>query len=207
MSSDMDVLELISSLVSSLAWPLLALTVVLILRKPLGELLGRLVRAKGYGIEAEFERAETSVALARAEAAASAPTAVVVEAGVATGTGQAHDATVKVRESLASTMSAAARAHPASAILAAYAEVENALRDRMEQAKVAGVDRLVGTELVDVALRKGVVSQQTADAFRGVLVLRNLAAHGEDTDAAKALEYLALADSVIYAIERWRPKG
>lgn len=202
----MDALQFVASLVSSLAWPALVLAVVLILRKGIAELLGRVLEAEGFGVKAKFDpkRAEPSVALAKAEAEASAPAATVVRARAAEARGQAWDATVRVRESLASTLAAFARKDPGAAVLLAYAEIEKALKHRMTEAKVGGVEKLSGEKLVEVALRKAIVSLQTAEAIRGVLVLRNLAAHGGDVDAAKALEYLSLADAVIFAIETWR---
>ena len=202
----MDALQFVASLVSSLAWPTLVLAVVLILRKAIADLVGRVVEAEAFGVKAKFDpkRAAPSVALAKAEAEASSAASTSARAGVAEARGQAWDATVRVRESLASNLAALARKDPSAAVLLAYAEIEKALRQRMTDAKVAGVEKLSNDKLVEVALRKGVISFQTADAIRGVLVLRNLAAHGGDVDAAKALDYLALADAVIFAIETWR---
>jgi hypothetical protein len=42
-----------------------------------------------------------------------------------------------------------------------------------------------------------------AKAIEGATVLRNLAAHGpaDELDGAKALDYLVLADGILYAIE------
>jgi len=200
----MDAFQFFASLASSLAWPVFGLAVVLILRKPIGDLLGRVLEAEGWGMKAKFDpkKLEQSVGLAKAEAQASV---TVAPAGVAQGTGAAHDASVRVRESLASSMAEAAEAFPAAAVLSAYAELQNALIDRMVEAKVAGTNDLSGDELIEVALRKRVVSPQTAVAFRGLLVLRNLVGHGGDVDVAKAREYLSLADAVVYAIETWRP--
>lgn len=77
----------------------------------------------------------------------------------------------------------------------------------MKEVGVEYAKKLAGDELVEAALRKDAISQQTAEAIRGVLVLRNLAAHGGEVDAAKAVDYLALADAVIFSIDTWRPSS
>lgn len=192
----MDGLAFVASLVASLAWPVVALFLIVSFRRQIGELIGRLVEAEGFGFKGKFDRAAAAVAKAAAETFA--------QVGHASATGQAFNPTVRIRESLVSTLADVARENPSAAVLAAYAEVEKALKARMEEAKVAGVEGLSGDKLADVALRKSVVSQQTADAIRGVQVLRNLAAHGKDVDAEKALDFLSLCDAVIYSIETWR---
>jgi hypothetical protein len=67
-------------------------------------------------------------------------------------------------------------------------------------------DRGGGLALVDAALSRGVINHETAQAVRGILVLRNVAANGRVVDAAKALGYLTLADAAVFAIETWHPK-
>lgn len=190
------VIQSIVDLVTGVAWPTLVLFLVLFFRSQIKELLDRVVEAEGFGLKGKFERTAATVAKAAAETFA--------QAGHPTGTGQARDATVKVRESLVSTLADLARENPSAAVLAAYAEVEKALRTRMAEAEVAGIDNLGGARLVDVALRKGVISRQTAEAIRGVQVLRNMAAHGRNVNSEKALDYLSLADAVLYSIETWR---
>jgi len=187
-----DALQFVASLVSSLAWPLALVAIVLILRRPLTGLLGRIVKARGYGIEAEFAEAQASVALATAAVA-----------GIASGSARAFDATVRVRESLVSTLADTAKEAPAAAVTIAYAEIEKAIRARIGEAAEGA--KLSSSVLVAMALGRGVISSETAEAVRGLTVLRNLAAHGDEVDPAKALDYLMLADAVIYAIETWQP--
>jgi len=96
---------------------------------------------------------------------------------------------------------ALANSDPQAAVLEAYAMVERSLKQRMIVADVAGVERLHGQELVDVALRKRVITREAAEAIGRLLILRNLAAHDRDIGLEKALDYLALADAVLYTIE------
>lgn len=62
--------------------------------------------------------------------------------------------------------------------------------------------------LVRQALDLGIISSQTAEAIDGLIVLRNLAVHSRELDKiapSKALEFVALAQAVVYAIEHGNP--
>ena len=54
------------------------------------------------------------------------------------------------------------------------------------------------------ALEAGLVQPEVVKAVEGAAVLRNLAAHGResDLDEARALDYLALTDAVSFALSR-----
>ena len=102
-----------SRLTDSLAWPVFALLIVLVLRRPLAELLARrpLSRMKAGPFEVEWERviAETETEVQALPGEPPRTTA----------------STPSVREELA----AAAKQAPAVAVLEAHAQVENALRE------------------------------------------------------------------------------
>lgn len=97
-----------------------------------------------------------------------------------------------------------ARQSPATAILEAYARVENRLRELLETqggAKPATAAGAVGFALL--AEQAHLVSAETVKAVEGLSVLRNLAAHSRtDVTVDRAMEYLALADSVLYSLGR-----
>jgi hypothetical protein len=61
---------------------------------------------------------------------------------------------------------------------------------------------------MDLALQEGLIDLDTAAALRRLETLRNFAAHDQikNVDRAKALDFLALADSVMVAIERGKPQ-
>ena len=64
-------------------------------------------------------------------------------------------------------------------------------------------------DLAIEAREVGLISAASLEAIEGLTVMRNLAAHGraqEDLDAARAIEYLDLADAVLYGL-RHRPPG
>lgn len=89
--------------------------------------------------------------------------------------------------------------------MAAYAEIEGALRRKLVKAGYLETERrpLGARQLADEAVRRELVSPQIAEAVRGLTVMRNLAAHGpaEELDLEKALDYIVLADAVLYAID------
>jgi hypothetical protein len=183
-----DWLAFIASLIGSLVWPALVLVLVVLFRDELRPLLARPIhRAKAGPVEVEWEERveEARVELARSPEAAEQPPD---GANAYLRTGPVDRA-------------------PRGSILAAFAEIEQALRRTLEEAHVdIGPARRQGmSQLVDQAVAARVISEQTAHAIRGLIVLRNLAAHGgEEIDAAKAEEYLALANGVLYALEAAR---
>jgi hypothetical protein len=202
-----DGFAFVASLVSSLAWPVLILVLAVVFRHQIAELIGRLRTVKALGAEGTFDpkEAEASVALATAKATATVQATTSIKATTATIEGQATAPLEVVpfpsNRQLTERLMSVANSDPQAAVLEAYAEVERAMKRRMTDAKVAGVERLQGSELLDVALRKAVINRETAEAARGILVLRNLADHDKDIGLEKALDYLSLADAVMYSIE------
>jgi hypothetical protein len=172
-------LAFIASLVASLAWPAAAVTVAVVFRREIRDLLSRrgLHRVKAGPFEAEWNLAEQHV-----------PRNLRVVA--------------QTREPN-SVESASAAISPRSAILERHdelvARLSEAVTDRLG---VLPEDQSV-SELIDLAHREGVINASTKDALVGLSVMRNLAAHGPDgVDAEKANEFLVLADAVEYAVNR-----
>lgn len=64
-----------------------------------------------------------------------------------------------------------------------------------------GRNQGLGT-LASVAFKSSLIGESTLQAALGLGVLRNLAVHGseEDLDATRALEFLKLADAVLYSL-------
>ena len=197
-ASRLDSLTFVASLVSSLAWPVVALILIATFRRQIGELIGRLVEAEGFGFKGKFDHAAAAVAKAAAESLA--------QAGTATGSGKAFDATVEVRESLTSTLDQLANENPSGAIMTAWAEVEKAIRVRMGDIGVRQPS-IAGMMLARFAYQRGEISNATLQAVEGLAVLRNLVAHGRGyINPDKAHDYLSLADTTLYAIKTWRPE-
>jgi uncharacterized protein YutE (UPF0331/DUF86 family) len=188
----MDGFQFVASLVSSLAWPAVVAVVVFLFQKQIGELIGRLRSVKALGAEGTFDpkSAEATVALATATASAQAAAMIT----------RPNEELRPLAEQLRDLATSA----PQAAVLQAYEEVERALSRRIREANVALPDRISGYQLIDLALSNGVITRETGQAIRSILVLRNLAAHDGEVDTTKALDYLALADAVTHSIEAVR---
>jgi hypothetical protein len=189
----MDGLQFIASLVGSLAWPLAVLALALVFKRQLGELIGRLRSVKALGAEGTFDPrdAESAVALATATATAS-----VQEAAQANTTPNlARDA------DLADRLHDMAVSHPRAAVMEAWAEVEEVLRARLGTSQTEVPRGYAGRRLINLALGDDVINRETAEALVRLSTQRNLAAHEGEVTVEKALDYLALCDSVIYALK------
>ncbi len=171
--------------IAALAWPIFALAAVFLFRDHLARLLatvGPLRRARAGPLEIEWERqrAETEVEI---EAAGSTP--------------------VSAPGDLVEDLAAVAGSSPTAAIMEAYARVEAELREMLKGKGLSELElRAGGARLARVAARFGLVSDEAVRAVEGIGVLRNLAAHGQPRAVSpqQALDYLVLADSVLYTI-------
>lgn len=98
---------------------------------------------------------------------------------------------------------------PVAAVLDAYVRVERELRRLVESLPDAQTQRMSGRQLADLAHRHGLITDETLNALNGLTVLRNLAAHAhpdrDNLDTARALDYLHLADAVLYALRNQIP--
>lgn len=170
-----------ASLVSSLAWPTVALIAAVLFRASIRAMISRpLSRAQIGPLVAEWEA--QAVATAAEIAATPAP-----DVG---------------REALSDRLGKFADASPEAAVLGAFAEIERALRRALGKSGTPDEVRNAG-QLVHFALEQGAISKQTAEAIRGLIVLRNLAAHGRDVDldSRRARDFVAMSDAVLFAIE------
>ena len=190
----MDQTELIASIVASFAslagsaaWPLAVAFVALLFQTEIKSALSRpLRRMKAWGVEAEWQEraAETATEVVRASAPAQAA------------------AMIAGQESLMERLADVAMAEPPAAVESAFAELEKVLRQRLLAAGIEGADKDPLTKLLAAAMTRGLISAETVGAISGVLVLRNLAASRPDVvDAREALDYLAMADTVLFAFD------
>ena len=197
------------ALIVGIAWPVVALIVIVTFRTQIATLLERVNRLKGAGFVAEFDRKLTEAVITLDSVPP--PDAAHASGGKAAGTVLAHDARVSIREPLTSKFGKLAVENPVLAMILAYAEIEVVLKRRLREAGASDVDELSGESLIDVALSKGEIGPVSAEAVRRSLELRNLAAlvGPESIDTARALEYLDQVHRIITNIERWprKPDG
>jgi hypothetical protein len=91
--------------------------------------------------------------------------------------------------------------HPGAAVLEAAARIERALAGRFESTGADVPPRRGMRDLARRAVGQGLISDETARAIDGLMILRNLAAHGqEDVTPERAREFLALAEAVLYQL-------
>lgn len=180
-----DTKQFIASLVSSLAWPVAVVLVVLLFREQLAKLLSgplKRLRAGPSGLELEFDRIIS-------EAQAEVEPVPELE---------------PPSESVSAELGDLAHVSPAAAVMDGYARIEEALRERLRDADDPRGSERVGSPVVlaRFALEKQLITPETADAVRGAAKLRNLTAHGAAADVSedRAREYLALVDAILFAI-------
>ena len=178
--------QFVVSLVQALAWPIVALVAVLLLRRELPKLLGRLEHVRAFSVEAQFGHQLADL-----------------KPLVESTTGKQAGILRPVGTPLVDELAQVAKIAPATAIVDAYARVEEELRQRLVRMGVTRVYQTSAPELVRLAAGNNLLPPQTTQAFLGLGVLRNLAIHGGDTEisAEKAMEYLALADGVLFSLQ------
>lgn len=183
----MNMLEFVASLVQSLAWPVAAVVIVLVLRAPLARALsGPVKRWKAGPSGVEVEYWEETIEAARAELEQAAPAAAALP-------GVDNDLVRLVEVS------------PRAAVMEAFARIEGELRDLVPREETEA-RHLAGTRLARLARGQERINDETLKAIEGMAVLRNLAAHGPDElDEARAREFLALADAVLFALRGAQP--
>lgn len=97
---------------------------------------------------------------------------------------------------------------PRSAVKESFRRVELQLRSMLEVAGVGQVRPTGARMMAESALQRGLITAATVDAIRGMSTLRNLAAHGHDDseiDQVRALEFIDLAEAVLFALEHRSP--
>lgn len=93
---------------------------------------------------------------------------------------------------------------PRAAVMEAFARVEGGLRAAVGDDP--GRRYVSAGQLAKIAKQRGNISEETLRSIEGLVVLRNLAAHDRvaDLDAARAMEFVVLADAVLYALRGFR---
>jgi hypothetical protein len=181
--------ELIVQLTQALAWPVFALTIVLILRRPIRQMLTQrpMSKLKAGPFEVEWDKM-----MSQAEAEVGRPAPPGIPGGVRTE------------------LRAEAEADPSVAILAAHTAVDRALRVILSATDLPTSEiNLAGSTvgLARLAREQGLISAKSLQAVEGITVMRNLAAHGSarEITTEQAEEYLALVDAILYALRSGAP--
>jgi hypothetical protein len=188
-----DGLSFVASLVRSLAWPAAVVVAVVVLRRPLVGWLAvppRRVKVGPGGVEAEWAEQTARVvgSLTPKE----------------TGTRAAPEASDFAREMLALVDTAS----PIAAVEASYQQVGQALADMVESAEPGAAAGLNVGQLARAAHARGLINSANLDAVEGLGVMHTMAVldtNGERLEPARAREFVALAQAVLYAL-RTQPR-
>jgi hypothetical protein len=169
--------------ISSIAWPLTALVIALLFRRPLSEALKSASGALSAGpFRLEWKRR-----------------AAEIEADL----GSVPSITQGDGEGMGGRLNHVAEVSPTGAIVEAFGQIEATLRSALEADGAEELDRPWSVRrLSDIASERGLITAETHDAIEGLSVLRNLAAHGGQADLSpqRAREFLALSQGVLFAI-------
>ncbi len=180
----MNWMQLIAALTQALAWPVGAVVVAVVFREALRKGLNReLKKLKAGPVEVEWsekiEQAQEQI-------------------GQEVTDDQAAIQTMPLR------LREMAKLSPDDAVVASFREIEFALRELVDDTDSDPKRSIV--ELVKNAVENGIISRTTSEAIHQLRRLRNLAAHAHtDISYSEALEYIAIADAVMYALDARKP--
>jgi hypothetical protein len=173
--------------ISSIAWPVTVLIIVILFRKSFSEMLsGPLQRLKAGPVEAVWRDIESEV-----------------KADLSREPNSAESFTP--RNDVAAELASLAERVPSTAVLEAYERVRSTLIDVAENPPIdqqLDLKRLSAPSLAELANQHGRIRAETVQAVEGLGVLRNLVAHGQGRQVTtdRALDYLTLVDATLFAI-------
>jgi len=192
----MDILGFIASIIGSLAWPLVVLLCVFLLRKPLAQLILLVRELKYKGLEIDFgERLEQLEEQADRDSLPSIQPVAEM--------GQAPSPEVRYWE----TIERLTEISPRAAIAEAWRRVEWALEDYFRRLGLQRPSSYQGMLRVLRSLER--VPRGAMSLFEDLRVLRNRAVHARDfdLDSQTAVEFARLAERLIASLESERAQG
>lgn len=187
----MDILSFIASVISSLAWPGMVILCVIILRKPIAELIPLMRNIKFKDLEIEFERRLDELG-AEADRAELPPVpSPTTEPPTEVGPGTSYWETIEPLSEVS----------PRAAIAEAWRRVEWALDEYFRR---LGQERPSSFQGMLRALRaQGRPIPAAINLFQELRVLRNYAVHEHDfeIDSQRAIEFARLSERIIASLE------
>ena len=183
----MSVLEFISSVLSSLSWPLALIIIVIVLRRPLRHLLLRLESLKGPGIEATFQR---QLEEAKEEAA------LAVE-----GSTEQENRERQTQFDRFDLMQLA-ELSPRAAIVEAWLRVESALTQLAVMNGLQPNSRANFLQLLALLGQRGLISPELVRPLKRLRNLRNVAVHEDDFTLSheSVIDYIETSDFIIRSL-------
>lgn len=197
LSKTIDWVTLITKLVSALAWPVTIFIIIVLLRKPLKELLPRLLKLKYKDLELSFDK-ELKEAIEKADTTALPKVDDLV----------VDSAIIEKRKRLF----VLARNYPRAAILEAWLELEASIGNALYAQNITTKNERTSGKISYKNSAKILFENtpQYMSYFNSLLDLRNMAVHsGEDEfeiDNKKAVSFIELALRLVAYIDKQWPK-
>ena len=193
----MDNLTFVSNLISSLVWPLIVISIVILLKNPLRELvrdLGRRLRSiKFPGGEAEF-----SQELAEIKEAADVANLPPV-AGVPIG----ESLLLRIDENM-DQCARLVELSPRAGISEAWRWVENAMRETAKNLGIPQSDTRSAIALIRALGKREALSSETVAIISDLRGIRNTAEHAIEPEISRsdAIEYISLARRIVATLRK-----
>jgi hypothetical protein len=193
-------LEFVAALVGSLAWPVLVLVIVLMLKKPIKDLLSSDKRLESFeagpaGVKIKYALDEAQAEIEKAQAERPALPAPQPTASPPTEAGPALY-----------------EVSPPAAVLERFARLEQSLRLALrEHGDVNDDRRRVQSvrHLIRRAVDLGILRAEEGRAFDELASIRNYVAHGEaeEITVGAAERFTEIANDLLAAIAAWREQN
>jgi hypothetical protein len=195
----------ITLLVGSLAWPAVIVTILVIFHKQFGTMLERLARVRigAGGVEADLDWNRTEAVVRQSLAAGRRPQGESVTAG-ATGAPARPGAAPRPGASSRPDGGDVERS-PQALVEDRWQALSNELRSVLRPAGSLGEDQLARADfdqLMEAALRAGLLDSATVRSLDGLRHLRNLARTNAGLTQEQAQEFAVMADAVSYSMRR-----
>lgn len=184
----MDWLSFIEKIVASLAWPLATLTMILLLKNEIAEVLPKLTKFKAGPLEAEFEK----------EVRELKRTATAQKTEYAINEPQAPYSAFRAE------VTRLAEIKPSAAILEAWIQIENAARNALksQSTSVGSSSYIPASRLSTPLLEQKILSATEAETFDKIRKLRNEVAHAQGFAPTResAQEFAEVAETLFMRI-------
>ncbi len=190
-----QIFDFISSIVGSLAWPLSAIIIAILLRNPISRLLARLGKIKYGEIEAEFTKGLEEIKMNIEESKKSRELNIV---GVSENTVQYNNNPLSIE------VEEIAKTSPLAAIPFAWSKIEYALSQKAKNSNLIENYYVQPQKIATQFLKEEKISASTYSAINTMRQLRNSVSHNHNISSEltvnDAIEYGRNAEYVILEI-------
>jgi len=194
-SHAMGWLEFVAAMTKSLAWPLVVALVFVLFRREIKERIRDILKLSLPGVAAEFDKkadeVKSSLVVAQIDHNSYIDTSYVSDLFDIKVT---RDQEIKSFENV-------------GRIVAAWSQIENVVKVRLEHAGVEISKLGTSMQFLVAAKAHNFITPDQFNSLRGLLTMRNLAAHGraDDITENRVTEYLILANAILTVLEMTAP--